>query len=192
MNREAKKSLRKQVLSIRNKMTQEEVIQNSQIIMERLRSLSEFIDAKTVFIYMDFGNEVMTRDLIKQMFAEKKHVIIPYTDTVETKLIPTEIFDLEKDLIKCSFGYYEPKKENVKYVDPQKFDLIVVPGVAFDKNLNRMGYGKGYYDRILNQRRKDCKAIAVAHEFQVLQEIPTEEYDIKMDMIITEKSIYTN
>lgn len=187
---EAKKELRKQVLAIRNKMSQEEVLSNSQIIMDKLKNLDEYINAKTVFVYMDFGNEVVTRYLIKHMFKENKHVIIPYTDTVETKLIPTEIFDLEKDLIKCSFGYYEPKKENVKYVDPEKFDLIVVPGVAFDKNLNRLGFGKGYYDRILDLRRKDCKAIAVAFDLQVFETIPCEEHDIKMDMIITERNIY--
>lgn len=187
---EAKKELRKQVLAIRKTLSSEEVISNSQIIMEKLKSLDEFIKAQTVFVYMDFGNEVITRDLIRYMFKENKHVIIPYTDTVETKLIPTEIFDLEKDLIKCSFGYYEPKKENVKLVDTKEFDLIVVPGVAFDKNLNRMGYGKGYYDKILDSRRKDCKAIAVAFDFQVFESIPCEEHDIKMDMIITEKNIY--
>jgi len=187
---EAKKILRKEILAIRNKMSVEEVNSNSKIIMEKLTSLNEFINAKTVFVYMDFGNEVVTRDLIKLMFAKNKHVVIPYTDTVETKLIPTEIFDLEKDLIKCKFGYYEPKKENVKYVEPQKFDLIVVPGVAFDKDLNRMGYGKGYYDKILSLRRNDCKAIAVAFDFQVLEKIPCEEHDVKMDMIITEKNIY--
>lgn len=189
---ETKNELRKRILKIRNNMNKEDVLSNSKTIIDKLRNLNEFKNSKTVFIYMDFNNEVITRDLIEEMLKEKKHVIIPYTDTLNVKLIPTEIFDMEKDLQKCSFGYYEPKKEIIKHVETEKFDLIVVPGVAFDKSLNRLGFGKGYYDRILHLRRKDCKAVAVAHDFQVLQEIPAEEHDVKMDMIITEKNIYIN
>jgi 5-formyltetrahydrofolate cyclo-ligase len=187
---ETKSELRKRILKLRNNMNKEEVLSNSKIIMDKLRNLSEFKNSKTVFIYMDFKNEVITRDLIEEMLEEKKHVVIPYTDTANVKLIPTEIFYINQDLEKCSFGYYEPKGEIIKCVETEKFDLIVVPGVAFDKNLNRLGFGKGYYDRILSLRKRDCKAIAVAHDFQVLSEIPSEEHDIKMDMIITEKNIY--
>jgi len=68
--------------------------------------------------------------------------------------------------------------------------LIINPGVVFDRQLNRVGYGKGYYDRILVRKRKDAKVIAVAYEFQVLDEVPAEKHDIKMDMIITEENIY--
>ncbi len=189
---ETKKELRKRILNVRNHMNKQDVLTNSKIIMDKLRNLNEYANAETVFIYMDFNNEVITRDLIEEMLKEKKHVIVPYTDTINVKLIPTEIFDINQDLEKCSFGYYEPKKDIIKQVETEKFDLIVVPGVAFDRSLNRLGFGKGYYDRILSLRRNDCKAIAVSHDFQVQNEIPAEEHDVKMDMIITEKNIYTN
>lgn len=187
---ETKLELRKRILNIRNNMSESDVINKSKEIVNKLISLKEYNGSKTVFIYMSFGNEVMTADLIKTMLLEGKRVVIPYTDTKNTVLIPSEIKSLEEDLVLNKFGYYEPVYEKIKAVEPEEFDLIVNPGVVFDRQLNRVGYGKGYYDRILLRKRKDVKAVAVAYEFQVLDEVPAEAHDIKMDMIITEENIY--
>lgn len=183
---ETKKEMRKKILSIRNNMSKEDVENNSNAIMDIILSLDIYKLSKVVFIYMDFKNEVITSNLIRHMLSEKKRVVIPYTDTISTVLIPSEITK-EDDMILNTFGYYEPK--NISPVAIKDIDLVIVPGVIFDKNLNRIGFGKGYYDKILNQLKPSAKKLAVAHEFQVLEKIPTEEHDVKMDMIITEKSI---
>lgn len=183
---ETKKELRKKVLNIRNQMSEEDVKNNSQEIMNKIINLSIYKQSKAVFIYMSFKNEVITSELIKKMFKDKKKVVIPYTDMVNTLLIPSEIKD-ENDLVLNPFGYYEPR-EIIKF-PVEKIDLVIVPGVVFDNNLNRIGYGKGYYDRILSSVRPDVKKVAIAHDFQVLDSIPKEEHDIKMDMIITEKRV---
>lgn len=183
---ESKKDLRKRILSIRNNMPGEDVVNNSRIIRDKIIGLDVFKQSKVIFIYMDFKNEVMTSDLIKHMLFEKKRVVVPYTDTVSTVLIPSEITG-ESDLKLNSFGYSEPKK--ISPVNIEEIDLVIVPGLVFDKNLNRIGFGKGYYDRILNKLKASARKVAVAHDFQVLEEIPAEEHDVKMDMIITEKSI---
>lgn len=185
-----KNEIRKYILSIRNNLNINEVDEKSKIIVDKLTSMKEFNNSKTVFIYMDFKNEVKTGEIINLLFKENKHVVVSWTDKVNTEIIPVEIKDLKNDLINSSFGYLEPKKENVVPVKIEDIDLIVVPGVAFDKKLNRIGFGKGYYDRILKLRRKDTPAIAIAYEFQVLDEIPYDEHDIKMDVIITENNIY--
>ena len=183
---ESKKDLRKRILSIRNNMPGEDVVNNSRIIRDKIIGLDVYKQSKVIFIYMDFKNEVMTSDLIKHMLSEKKRVVVPYTDTISTVLIPSEITG-ESDLKLNSFGYSEPKK--VSPVNIEEIDLVIVPGLVFDKNLNRIGFGKGYYDRILNKLKASARKVAVAHDFQVLEEIPAEEHDVKMDMIITEKSI---
>jgi len=183
---ESKKDLRKRILSIRNNMPGEDVVNNSRIIRDKIIGLDVYKQSKVIFIYMDFKNEVMTSDLIKHMLFEKKRVVVPYTDTVSTVLIPSEITG-ESDLKLNSFGYSEPKK--VSPVNIEEIDLVIIPGLVFDKNLNRIGFGKGYYDRILNKLKASARKVAVAHDFQVLEEIPAEEHDVKMDMIITEKSI---
>lgn len=186
----SKSEFRKAVLDIRNNMVSEDVVEKSIKIMKTLTATEEYSKSKTVLVYMDFRNEVKTSELIKKMLHQSKHVIIPYTDVKNTLIIPVEIKDMANDLCLCSYGYLEPKKEIIKEVEVDKIDLIIVPGVVFDKNLNRIGFGKGYYDRILNRKRKDTKAVAIAYEFQVMDEIPHEEHDKKMDMIITEEKVY--
>ena len=184
---ETKKELRKRILNIRNSMSIENVEKNSSIIIDKIVNTDIYKQSKVVFIYMDFNKEVMTSQLIKRMLSEKKRVVIPYTDTINTELIPSEITK-QADLKLNSFGYYEPV--SIMPVDPEEIDLVIVPGVVFDKQLNRIGFGKGYYDKILIKLKPSAVKIAVAHEFQVFELIPTEEHDIKMDMIITEKSIW--
>jgi 5-formyltetrahydrofolate cyclo-ligase len=184
---DTKSSIRKKAIEIRNNLCPEDVEAKSGKIIEKLKGLDEYKNAGTVFTYISFKNEVSTLSLIDDMLKSGKRVIVPYTDTVNTAIIPTEIKNLG-DLKRCSFGYLEPKSG--QYEDPSGFDLIIVPGVAFDKNLNRIGFGKGYYDRILCKRKKDVKAAAIAYEFQVMDEIPSEPHDVKMDMIITEENIY--
>lgn len=184
---ESKSKIRKRVLNVRNNMSKEDVKKNSNAIMDKITSLDIYKHSKVVFIYMDFKNEVMTSNLIKRMLSEKKRVVIPYTDSINTVLIPSEITK-ESDLKQNSFGYYEPK--SILPVNIEEIDLVIVPGVVFDKNLNRIGFGKGYYDKILNRLKPSAKKVALAHDFQVLEDIPAEEHDVKMDMIITEKNIY--
>lgn len=184
---ESKSQLRKRVLNVRNNMSKEDVKKNSNAIMDKITSLDIYKQSKVVFIYMDFKNEVITSNLIKHMLSEKKRVVIPYTDSINTVLIPSEITK-ESDLKQNSFGYFEPK--SILPVNIEEIDLVIVPGVVFDKNLNRIGFGKGYYDKILNRLKPSAKKIALAHDFQVLEDIPAEEHDVKMDMIITEKNIY--
>ncbi len=183
-----KAELRKEVLSIRKELSAEFVAKNSRIIFDKLKATEEYKNAKSVMVYMDFGNEVNTKDFINEALSEGKKIIIPYTDTGKVLIVPVEIESFD-DLVKCKFGYLEPKKEKINTpYDVNKIDLIVVPGVVFDKKRNRIGFGKGYYDRLLSIRR--AKAFAIAFEFQVYDEIPAEEHDIKMDMIITEKNNY--
>lgn len=184
---ESKSKIRKRILNVRNNMSKEDVKKNSNAIMDKITSLDIYKHSKVVFIYMDFKNEVITSNLIKHMLSEKKRVVIPYTDSINTVLIPSEITK-ESDLKQNSFGYYEPK--SILPVNIEEIDLVIVPGVVFDKNLNRIGFGKGYYDKILNRLKPSAKKVALAHDFQVLEDIPAEEHDVKMDMIITEKNIY--
>jgi 5-formyltetrahydrofolate cyclo-ligase len=184
---ESKSQLRKRILNVRNNMSEEDVKKNSNAIMDKITSLDIYKQSKVVFIYMDFKNEVMTSNLIKRMLSERKRVVIPYTDNINSVLIPSEITK-ESDLKQNSFGYFEPK--SILPVNIEEIDLVIVPGVVFDKNLNRIGFGKGYYDKILNRLKPSAKKVALAHDFQVLEDIPAEEHDVKMDMIITEKNIY--
>lgn len=183
-----KSEIRKEVLNIRNNLDKEIAELKSRIIIDKLKETEEYKNSKSIMVYMDFKNEVNTKVFISEALSENKKIIIPYTDIEKVQIIPVEISSLD-DLILCKFGYLEPKKEKIDNpYDVEKIDLIVVPGVAFDKKRNRVGFGKGYYDKLLKIRR--AKAYAIAYEFQVYEEVPAEEHDIKMDKIITEENIY--
>ena len=100
-----------------------------------------------------------------------------------------EILDLEKETTKGSFGILEPINEVVedkRLIKPEEIDLVIVPGVAFDKNMNRIGFGGGFYDRYLSLLKSSCKKVGLAYQFQIVEKIETEEHDMKVDMIVTE------
>jgi 5-formyltetrahydrofolate cyclo-ligase len=99
----------------------------------------------------------------------------------------SEIFSLS-ELEKSSFGLLEPK--NQKIVEAKKLDLIIVPGASFDKNGNRIGYGKGYYDRFLKTISKHASTIGLCFEDNIEENIPTEAHDVKVDVVLTEKNTF--
>ena len=83
----------------------------------------------------------------------------------------------------------EPKKKFFRPVSPEDIDLVIVPGIAFDRSGERIGYGMGFYDRFLKKIRKDTSSIGLAYEFQIVDDIPSEETDVKVNKIITEKRV---
>lgn len=187
-----KQEIRNMVKKRRNSMSENEVTTKSKIIIEKLMDTKEFKNADNIMIFLSFNNEVYTYNLIEKCIKLGKRVIVPYTVKDTYEIIPTVLGNIEEDLKQTSYGYMEPKKEKLQPIDEKKIDLTVVPGLAFDKNMNRIGFGKGYYDRYLAKTRKDAKKIAVAYDYQVLEEIPSEVFDVKMDSIITDENTYKN
>lgn len=184
--RNYKKELRRIFLKTRSELAAEDIIEKSAKIMSRLFSLSEFRGAKTIMFYVDAGNEVKTRDGITKALSEWKRVVVPKVKK-GYGLLAIEIKSLD-ELSPGTFGILEPAGE--KGISPEEIDLVVVPGVAFDKRGNRMGYGAGYYDSFLPKLRPEVKKVAIAFEMQVTDSLPAEEHDVKMDLIITENTIY--
>lgn len=181
-----KKGIRKLILEKRRQLTQEEIQSKSKKIMDKLFSLNEFRKAKIVMFYVDAKNEVQTRAAITKALATGKWVVVPKTlkghglEAVEIKSL--------NELKPGFFGIMEPE-QNIG-INPQEIDLVVVPGVAFDKHCARIGYGGGYYDHFLPKLKPEAKKVAVAFDIQVLDEIDPEPHDVKMDLVITENHIY--
>ena len=123
--------------------------------------------------------------MIKEALNEKK-VVVPISNKKDCSLTLSELKDWD-DLEASSYGILEPKKEKIKEISIDEIDLIIVPGVAFDKFGNRLGHGKGYYDRLL--KNANTTIIGLAFEFQTIEKIPTDEHDKPVDIIITEDRI---
>ncbi len=187
--REVKKSLRRSVIEARDKLSQTEIKEKSQAIAEKFYQLESFRKAETIMFFLSFGSEVDTWPLIEKSFKSCKTVVVPRPEKYEKKLIPSQLIDWEEDLTPGVYGILEPLPEKTRPVDPQKIDLLVVPGVAFDIEGNRLGYGGGYYDRFFERLRLDVPLAAIAFEVQIVDEIPVAHWDRKVDLLITEDRV---
>ncbi len=186
---ERKNAIRKQAHDNRRQQVDKDTV--SQTIVERFMDQPEYGSAKTVMFYVDVRDEVRTRQALPQALASGKRIVVPYC--VEGEL---ELFWLE-DMDELELGMYrilEPKESlrsiESKKLQPEDLDVVMVPGVAFDRNGGRTGHGKGYYDKLLEHARLDTPLLALAFECQLFDEIPTEEHDIFMDKVITESAVY--
>ncbi|MDK2798454.1 MAG: 5-formyltetrahydrofolate cyclo-ligase [Clostridiales bacterium] len=187
-----KKTLRQKYLHLRNRLKTDEVIEKSKKIMKRLVDISWYKQSKVIMTYIDFKNEVITRDFIHYALDNNKKIIVPVTDVLSKTLILSELKDFDKDLHPSTYGILEPKKECIRKVDDNLLDLILVPGLVFDIAGYRIGYGGGYYDKLLQRLEDKCKTVGLAFDFQIIDSIPTECFDRKVDVIITEERIIGN
>lgn len=163
----------------------------SQAILDRFMALPEYEAAGTVMFYIDVRDEVRTRQGLPQALVSGKRIVIPYCVDGELELFHLESMD-ELDI--GMYKILEPK-ESLRAVDskrlgPDDLDLIMVPGVAFDREGGRTGHGKGYYDKLLEHARLETPLVALAFECQMFPEIPCESHDIYMDKVVTESSVY--
>ncbi len=184
-----KKDIRKTMTEKRESLSKESVQQKSHSIQQRLIEMSVWKDAMHMMIYLDFRNEVKTDSLIRSFLQQGRHVYIPVTNPKNYRLTVSELKDPEQDLQVANFGLLEPKKEALRPSDPKKLDLIIVPGVAFDRDGYRVGFGAGYYDRFLPQVRDDAVLLSLVYDFQLMPQVPRESHDIAVDWIVTESEL---
>ena len=163
----------------------------SAIICGRVEELAEFQSARRVQFYIDVRSEVRTRPFLARALEAGMKVIVPYC--VDDHL---ELFHLRKmeELEPGCFGILEPRNDlrgrPARRFDIENVDLILVPGVAFDRRGGRMGHGRGFYDRLLRRARPQTPLIALAFECQLVEAVPMEEHDLHVDKVVTENTIY--
>lgn len=186
-----KKEFRKNVIRLRGEKDKDFIKHNSDIITEKLLNFECIKNAKTIMLYLNFNNEVITDNLVIKLMNLGKTVVSPITLREERKLIPTQITDLENGMQHGVYNIREPKPEYSPAIDVKDLDVIIVPAVAYDKNCYRLGYGGGFYDRFLENIRDDATTIGVAFDLQVFDEIPKEAHDAQLDYIVTESKILT-
>lgn len=163
----------------------------SQAICERFAALPEYAAARSVMFYVDVRAEVRTRNYLETALSHGKRIIVPYCVDGELELFHLESMD---ELATGMYGILEPREDlrgvSEKRIDVQELDLIMVPGVAFDRRGARMGHGKGYYDKLLEHAREDTPLVALAFDCQLFDEVPVESHDVFMDKVVTETATY--
>ena len=180
-----KEELRKKYILIRNRV--ENKTQKSEIISEKIQEQIEYKNAKIIALYKNLKSEVSTEKLIEDSINLGKCVALPKVVNNELKFY--KIKSLKEKFIKSNFGVEEPIENEINYINQKDIGLIIVPGICFDKEKNRLGFGKGYYDRYL--QNENINTIGICFEEQIVENIiPTTEYDVAMKKIITDKKIY--
>ncbi len=187
---ERKRELRERAHANRNAQPNKDEL--SQRMCAAFAALPEYAAARTVLFYVDVRSEVRTRHYLPTALTHGKKVVVPWcNDRGELELFHLESMD---ELAIGMYRILEPKAElralPAKQVEPRELDLVMVPGVAFDRTGARMGHGKGYYDKLLQHARPDVQLVALTFECQLFAEIPTAEHDVFMDKIITETAVY--
>lgn len=186
-----KKKIRKDILDTRNNMGADEKKEKDNIIRTNFLESSYYKESKNIFIYISYNSEIDTIHIINKALCDGKNIFVPRT-IFETKWMDAVQITSLDNMKKDRYGIPEPD-DTAENIDPDKLDMIVVPGVAFDRNGGRIGYGAGYYDRyfkkISDNRRNDVKKIVLAYEFQVIDKVPMDEQDVRIDCIITENRV---
>jgi 5-formyltetrahydrofolate cyclo-ligase len=178
-----KKDIRKKVLAARDGQLPAQRTAKSREVEERLFSLPEFRSARVVLFFASFRSEVETSSMIRHALTFGKRVILPKVKGTELALY--EIADWDRDVSPGAWGIPEPHENRPVGLD--EIDLILMPGAAFDEHGNRVGYGAGFYDKLLSSYTKTT--VALAFEAQIVPLIPAEPHDVPVTKIVTEKRI---
>jgi 5-formyltetrahydrofolate cyclo-ligase len=178
----AKRDIRRSVLAARDALGEAERVARTTAIHERFLALPEAEDGGTVMGFWSFGSEVSTPSLLEALHVRGIRVCLPRIEDGDLMAVAYEPSD---PLTETSFGALEPAAGTV--VAPDALDLVVTPGVAFDRSGHRIGYGGGFYDRFLRRARRNVPRIALAYDLQVLpRELPVGNFDLGVDIIVTE------
>ena len=175
-----------------NRRAQVDKEQVSATIVDRFMELAEYQRARTVMFYVDVRDEVRTRHALPAAIASGKRIVIPFCVDGELELFHLQAMDeLEVGMYKILEPRQDLRDDPSKRLQASDLDLVMVPGVAFDRQGGRTGHGKGYYDKLLEHARPDAPLVALAFESQIFPEIPCESHDIYMDKVVTEVATYT-
>ena len=171
-----KELIRERIKKKKQQLTDKEKEIEAANVFEKIEALPEFINAHNIMIYWSMPDELPTHNFIIR-WSKKKTMLLPVVKGEDMLIKP---FSTKEELKQGSLGIWEPDTQK-EYLN--SIDLVIVPGVAFDRDKSRLGRGKGYYDRYFINKR--IVKIGVCFDFQLLESIPIDSFDIKMDKVVT-------
>lgn len=178
-----KNQLKEKILEKRNSLPKEEILEKSRKIKDALFNLEQYKKSKIIMFFVSFNSEANTHDMIKESLG-RKTLVVP--KVMEHEIEPSVIIDFDSLIPSGKFGILEPIE--LMKIAYKNIDLVLVPGIAFDKEGHRIGYGFGYYDKFLRKVPKAVK-IGLCFDFQVVDKVPREEHDVPVDFIVTEERV---
>jgi len=185
-----KAALRQTLLTRRDALPVAQRADLSRRITERLLQLPAVTGARAVLAYASFGSEFDTNALVNAILASGKQLALPRVDRRARRLELYFVADCQRDLAPGVWGILEPAPERCRPATLNEVDLVLAPGVAFSPHCERLGYGGGYYDRLLAGRPATSIAVAAAFDLQVVATLPLGPADVPVDLLVTETATY--
>ena len=182
---DAKKELRKHCLTMRRNMPDEQKKSASKEIYNKLLKLDAIKNATNIMCYVSFDSEPDTHALIDKLCAGGKNLCVPLCDTKSFEMTACKIEGLSS-LHPGAYGILEPISSETQ--KPEDIDCVIIPGAVFGRNFHRIGYGKGYYDKFLPMAKNAVK-IGLCYDLFLKNKVDTEEFDVPLDIIVTEKEV---
>lgn len=184
MNISNKNDLREKVLALLRGQKEEKRLEKSSIIQQKLFNMDEFSNSSNILFYASTDEEVITTHMIIESLKAGKTVGLPYIDSKSSKILPRVIQDFKNDI---EIGPYEIKQpRKTQYNEMSVIDMVIVPGVAFDRSGNRLGRGGGYYDRFLSSLNKQTITVGLAYDVQMFDQLPSlQDHDVPVMHILT-------
>ena len=158
---------------------------SSEAIWRKVIRLTAFRRARTVCCYVALPYEVQTWRMIEEMLIKGKRVVVPLVQPRTKQLLLSEVRDPTTELARGAFGVWEPVASARRPVPVRELDLVLVPGIAFDRQRHRLGHGHGYFDRFLARIPKAIPTIGLAFRFQLLDRLPTAAHDHAVSRVLT-------
>ncbi|MDO5302227.1 MAG: 5-formyltetrahydrofolate cyclo-ligase [Tissierellia bacterium] len=180
-----KTQIRKHFVTLRDQMPLEERIRASEKIFEELKATDSYQSARSIFLFYSMASEVMTASWLQELLEEKR-VYLPYIEKGEKQMKMTELLSLE-DLEVGHWGLTQMKKSLLPERWREEVDLTLVPGLAFDNEGYRVGYGGGYYDRFLSGHQTE--ALGLGFALQRVEALPHQDYDVPVPAFLSEKGL---
>ena len=183
--KQTKAALRKAILERRDAVDTASRIRDSHTITQKLRALPAYRAAHVVAAYASFGSELDTSEFLATVLADGKQLVLPRINRAERALELRHVVDMGADLVSGIWGIREPA-QRCPILSPAKVEFMLVPGVAFTANGARLGYGGGFYDRLLSSLGRSTARVAAAFELQMVDELPEGPHDQRVDAIVTQ------
>lgn len=182
-----KKELRQSLRQVTSEISPEATVDHSHKACQLLFETGEFKKAETVMVFLSLAGEIDTSPIVLKCWQDRKRVLAPKVSWNQRRMLPVEIRSLTDDLMVTGMGIREPIS-GIPFPIPL-LDMVIVPGLGFDESGNRLGRGRGFYDRFLAHPEFKGIACGLAFEQQVLAEIPVGPLDRKVDMLVTETKV---
>ncbi len=183
-----KQSLRQSIIALRDQLPAHERVRLSREVMERVSRMSAYLVADTVLAYLNFGAELAVEDWVRQALSDGKRVLLPRVNRASRHLELYQVRDLQHDVAPGLWGIREPLVERCAREERLgTVDFVLLPGVAFSRGGARLGYGGGFYDRLLAHMPNRPALVAGAFGLQVVGEIPQEPTDCRVEWVVTER-----